>query len=206
MLTQNTVNGYRMEGSGTNVALGMYGANMQLSPALTQQRFALDAQLSSMSLVGGPRQMSFALNSAAQAYGRGGNNRKVYVMFAAGNNAVADNASFKQAVNGIISNGNEVVIVALGNSVNMAQFQQVITSSNHLFHAFTLNGMPDLLHSLLILNMPVTGIVFIFSLYCLSPTHSVEESIFKWFHYHLSSIYTPSLMYFVFITKIISVF
>lgn len=143
-----------MEGSGTNVALGVYGANTILSPALTQNRVSLNSELSLMNLVGGERQMSSALNVASRLYGGRGNNGKVYVIFAAGDNAIADNAAFAQAVNSIKSSKDEVVVFALGNTVNMAQFKQVIISRSHLFQAYTLNGIPDLLHNMIILNMP----------------------------------------------------
>lgn len=156
-LVQNTMNGYLLEGSGTNVALGVYGANTQLSPSLTQQRAVLNNQLKSMIPVGGSRQMGAALRDAQALFGSQNSRRRVYVIFTAGNNGVSDSVSFEEMVNSVPSAGNQVAVVAIGNNVAMTTFRGMIQAPNHLFHALTLNGVPDLLNDLIILNMPVAA-------------------------------------------------
>ena len=126
-------------------------------PQMLYNKPSIFASLDSMSLIGGKRQMGLSLNYAVNQYGPQGNNRKVYVMFTTGNNQIVDMSYFASVSQRISIAGHELFIVALGNQINLQQFVNVIVPSRNIYQAMNINMLPDLLHRMLILNMPASG-------------------------------------------------
>jgi len=126
-------------------------------PQMIYNKPAIFASLSAMDLIGGKRQMGLSLNYAVNQYGSQGSNRKVYVMFTTGNNQIVDMSYFSSVSQRISNAGHELFIVALGNQINLQQFVNVIVPSRNIYHAMNINMLPDMLHRMLILNMPASG-------------------------------------------------
>ena len=149
----------------TTLGVGVYGGSTTnyVSKMSSSKDNTLSA-INSMDLVGGTRRMGYALDAAVNMYEPQGNNRKVYVMFTTGNNQITDMPSFSNVAQTISAGGNELFIVALGNSVDISQFVDVIVPSRNIYNALNINALPDWIHNLLILNMPSSGLCLIISL------------------------------------------
>lgn len=163
-LVHNTINGYNLGSSSTRVALGVYGVPNQVGSFMNQFSYdknQLGGFLTAANRVGGQREMGAALDFAMNRYGGGSatssQKKQVYIMFTTGSNQLIDMQRFSSVAGRLENAGNELFIVALGNSVDLAQYLDVIVVQRNLFHAVNLNALPDFLHQLLILNMPVAG-------------------------------------------------
>ena len=163
-LVLNTIYGYNLGPSSTRVALGVYGVLNEIGSFTTQfshDKNELAVFLSGMNRVGGKREMGAALDFAMNRYGGGSSTsslkKQVYIMFTTGSNQLIDMQRFSSVVERLENAGNELFLVALGNSVDLSQYLDVIVSQRNLFNAVNLNALPDFLHQLLILNMPVAG-------------------------------------------------
>lgn len=126
-------------------------------PKMLYNKPRIFASLSDMGLIGGKRQMGLSLDYAVNQYGTQGSNRKVYVMFTTGNNQIIDMSYFASVSQRISNAGHELFIIALGNQINLQQFVNVIVPNRNIYQAMNINMLPDMLHRILILNMPASG-------------------------------------------------
>lgn len=149
----------------TRIGLGVYGhsslrGNGYFTNQLLSDKMDLVNYLSGMKKVGGTRRLGAALDFSISRFGGlqqlVGSRKKVFVTFTTGRNQISDMPQFLNTAQRIQGAGHEMYVVAIGNRIDIAQYVNVVGAGN-VYHAINVNALPDFLHRLLILNMPIEG-------------------------------------------------
>ena len=163
MMIHNLILGYNTGATATKIGLGVYGmttlrGNGYYTNQLLYNKLELTDYLAGMTQVGGSRHLGAALQYSINRFGGlQYGNKKVFIAFVTGSNQIADMLIFQQMAVLIQSTGHELYIVAFGHRIGWQQQYAGVVGGTNMYHVININAMPDYLHRLLILNMPIEG-------------------------------------------------
>ena len=154
------ISGYTMQQGLTRVAIGNYGATNVVPARLTYNKQFLYSALSSITPVGGHRNMAAALrgmNSKVFMTQPRPNAGRVLVLFTTGLNHISASESLSGVAQELKGLGIELAVVAIGNEVDVNTLQQVATTPQNFIHMSSYYGLPDNIHPVLVLGVPKQG-------------------------------------------------
>ena len=155
------ITGYTISSRATKVSLATYGSDFKLNSNFSSDRQSLFYVLSNASPVGGKQALGEAVKltqttifSQLPSNDKGG---RILVMFITSRSDLYQTALLQQQLPLLKQNKIELVIIAIGNNVQIPQLKSYVSRPSNLLVIRDFHLLPEFIHQVLLLSIPANG-------------------------------------------------